>query len=478
MIQANASSVSPRLRKREAPSRKLIALPTFTNPEVDDNEFKNLFHQYLSFDMPRIVALMAPPPLLQSPDDNTKARVQGVANLGLVAPVYFLLFVSMAHLLQLVRREQFEPDRISAKLYGCLMHMLREKLGDYKPTEASDLVLAVLALCSFDMTLEKHVAVNHHRAALQQLVAQAGIHRLGRSLPYVLSWDRIIAAFTAKPPLFAKMPDRQFIRSPQRPTRYGLGFDMARDELDLDADVRNLCSDVCRAIEIVEGENWTFRPERLYSPYTAAEIQYLYFLRDVIQNTCTVLQARDLHNSPKSRPIFFAAMIIQYLVLGKNDLPWYSTATANRLYNVLARQNLDMVWRGNEDVLCWLMCLMMIIPIPWRGRAKAVKLFSDWLESRSGYDQTDTLQKVQNGLCNPEDFIWHKPDFDTQLSTALKEVQLRDPSIRLSHIRKLSFSGSEIAMVSWSIGLRTSTDGSDGSDGSHEYGIEEGNEVC
>jgi len=398
----------------------LDALPPL--PGLEGSEVKRLFHLFFAYDFPRITALLQPPPMTDSARQSIEAFRRDSLERSLTSPIYCHMYVASAHLHELTRKNDLSPSRISAVLRGKLLQLMRQKLNAFKRAEIENIISVMLTLVQFDLALSQHIVLDSHRSALRHLVIkQGGIHNLGHTLHYALTLDRILATYTAKPPIFAEMVDRKFLRPPKVPPVYGVNLEARECRTNIDQEVSDFCYDVCRAVEIVEHEKWTFEPGREDGTYDAGQVQYLYFLKYQIHTAFAHLQSRQFAITKTSMPILLAANIVAYLILQINYMPAFTRFLSDRLRSYLEEQQLPRDWSKCEDILRWVLCVLLSTSKCWRGRAWAQSCLFDLLEreyGRSGWPQS----WISDELSNARKCVW-SDRLDKDLLSALSQLE-------------------------------------------------------
>lgn len=410
------------LRLGEIPDLKLDAFPRLPGDLLEIGEARRLFHTFFSYDYPRQQALLFPPSTLSATKQLNRVMRQDALDKALSSAVYCLTYIASAHLHEQNRMDDLSPNKVSGVLRGKLLQLLREKLDNFTAAESENIILVILTIVQFDMALIQRTAFDGHRNALQLLInKRGGIHNLQYATQYVLVLDRILAMYTGKPPLYAERIDRKFLRPPKVEPRYGFGFDVNNKQLELDPKVLVFCFDVCRAIEIVEHENWNFEPDRALESFDPSQIQYLYFLKYHIHNTFAHLQADPLLNPEKSKPVLFAANVVAYLILQINFLPAITLLLVKRLRSSLQAQKLPEDWFGYGDILCWIMCTLLTNPGYWDGTVWAQECLTRLVNEKYGYNEWPNSW-VHDQLENVKSFVWSSR-LDRGLKVALHQLE-------------------------------------------------------
>ncbi|KAJ9658948.1 hypothetical protein H2198_003377 [Neophaeococcomyces mojaviensis] len=404
------------------PDSRLDALPGLPAAGLEGPEIKKLFHMFFSYDYPRLTALLHPPAITDSAKKWVDACQQEALDRSLTSSVYCYMYIASAHLHELTRRNDLSPNKVSGVLRGKLLQLMREKLDNFVQVEVENIIMVILTIVQFDLALTQHVVLDSHRSALQHLVTkQGGLHNIRYAVVYVITLDRILAMYTAKTPLYAETIDRTFLRPPKIALQYGSNLDGQNQQINIDSDVAHFCYDVCRAIEIVEDEKWTFEPGRTENSYDASQIHYLYFLKYHIHNTFAHLQSRTLAVSEKSRPILFASNIVAYFILQLNYMPAITRFLSNRLRGYLEEQNLPRDWLGYEDILSWIMCALLSTPGHWDGRDWAKLRFIELKKLRYGNSRWPRSW-ISNEIKNVRKYVW-SARLDKYLTATLTQLE-------------------------------------------------------
>jgi len=394
----------------------LDALPPL--PGLEGPEVKRLFHLFFAYDFQRITTLMQPPPMTDVARRGIEAIRGQALERSLTSPIYCHMYVASAHLHDLTRKNALSPSKISGVLRGKLLQLMQQKLNAFERADIENIITLMLTLVQFDLALSQHIVLDSHRSALRHLVTkQGGIHNLRYTLHYVITLDRILATYTAKPPIFAEMVDRKFLKPPKIPLVYGVHLEVPGTRINIDREVSDFCHDVCRAVEIVEHEKWTFEPGRDHDTYDAGQVQYLYFLKYQIHTAFAHLQSRQFASTERSMPILLAANIVAYLILQINYMPAFTRFLSDRLRSYLEEQQLPRDWSRCEDILRWIMCVLLSTSKCWRGRAWAQSCLVDLLEREYGKSRWPQSW-VSDELSNVRKCVW-SDRLDNHLLSAL-----------------------------------------------------------
>lgn len=294
---------------------------------------------------------------------------QNTYRLALKNPIYCLTMVALSHM-EIFKAQsnavlEPEADRLTDTIYTKLLTMAREKVSNLESDDKADidiLLHAIIALCEYDLILDRHDALRSHHSGLTALVARrGGVHNLGLSLPYVLRMDRFLAVRANQIPQFAapEIPglERLSEQVPPPDTNFGDSF---RDEssTSITQPVRTLCVSAAHLLALMDDLEVTFDPTTA-SDQPKPKLEYFYYLRESNEARHAVLNYQ-LHSalesalqaakhSPsklsaattirKNLLVLTATRIVTYYIATGNYLPVVSDTLATRLWNLLTQNN-------------------------------------------------------------------------------------------------------------------------------------------
>ena len=381
---------------------------------------RKLFHQFFDRVVGKLHMLLLPP----GPESRawTSRRRQTLFNSAISSPVDCLNFMGAAHNYSTNSHVMDESSHTAGIIIQTkLMNLLRDMLDDYRPQDHAANVLSIIfTLANADLAAGRSERLFAHRQALIRVVDSCGgLHNISSVMPLALQLDRVIAITNALPPLCttwasATLPIQ---RAALYPAVYGSFFSAGKDARNslVDRDISRYCAEVCRAIEILEGEKWTFSAES--TNMNSPEIFYFYYLRERVNGQFVHLNPRFANANSREHCILLATKIVDYFLLMDNYITAISVTLAQRLQNVLTRHNVVKVWQGWEDVLMWITLVLVCVTSPWNGRTWSLRLCRQTLQHVHGAEGRDLLEWKQAALFQARSFVW-STKLDEVFSTA------------------------------------------------------------
>ena len=290
------------------------------------------------------------------------------------------------------------------------MRLLRDILNDYKPQSHAAQVLSIIFTVAIaDLAAGRPERLFAHRQAVNKVLDSCGgSHYILEAVPLAVQLDRVIAITTNLPPLCTTWASVTLPvqRAAFYPAIYGSFFTAGNDARVnlIDKDISNYCSDVCRAIEILEGENWSFIDE---IPNTnSSEIYYFYYLRERVAGQFAHLNARFASADSREQCVLLATKIIEYLLFMDNYVVAITVNLATRLQSILVKHDLAKVWQGWEDVLLWITFVLVCMPNQWSGRAWSIELCGQTYQHLYGAEWPDSWVWEKIALAEARSFVW------------------------------------------------------------------------
>lgn len=339
-----------------------LTLPLHDTPNRDFHRlFTSFFLSSGSFD--RLVLVGRPT------QQRNRAFKQTIYRLALENPIYCLTIVALSHM-EIIKEAlpttiDPEADRLTDTIYTKLLTMTREKvsnLEDDNETDIDILLYAIVALCEYDLKLDRHDALRSHHIGMTALVSKrGGVHNLGLSLPYVLRMDRLLAVRSNQIPQFAspELPTSELLtqQQPSPVSHRGASF---RDEASLlSQPIRTICSSAAHLLAIMDDLNVTSDPSKT-SGTPSPKLEYFYFLRESIDSHHALLNhqlhtalesaSKDRTASLTSANIIrkdFLALTAMRIVTGSHQ-PIVNDTLATRLWNLLTKPSTSSPRRQNQ----------------------------------------------------------------------------------------------------------------------------------
>ncbi|KAK5085722.1 hypothetical protein LTR05_005010 [Lithohypha guttulata] len=311
-------------------------------------------------------------------------------------PAYLLNFIVSAYLCLVLNDDHTAQGDDLLHLQVELAKHLRLKLDEFNPADLDQLICIVLTMVMLEIMCSK------------------------KSVPYVLNTDRIIALYTGQPPLYCPWKDPAL--SPQRAARHprscGYFFEDKTRAAILDPDISWYCSATCRAIEILEGEDWHFQSGQMRD---SSELWYFYFLRDQIVSNYAHLNARFWHDTSISRCVMLATKIVEYIVLVDNYIVTLPLFFADTLRDVLCAHELEKVWQDSSNILRWILFVLIIYPKQWSGHDWALRLAKQRLDLEYGKLWPPSWNLLE--VLNARQFVWAGSYVRQEFKSATEELR-------------------------------------------------------
>jgi len=232
-------------------------------------------------------------------------------------------------------------DGLTDLIYTRLLKVTREKIEEFDLENVDVLLLAIVALCVYDLRLNRYDALRSHYVGMGALVSKCGgIHNLGISLPFVQRMDRFLAVRLNQIPQFTSPEltnSNLLMRQPTDDLAYGSALRYGSSTIS--QGVVSLCSDAAQLLSFMDELNVTFEPSQLPDVLNP-KLEYFYFLRENIDARHAVLNHQ--HNLAassfnKDLMVLTAAKLVTYYAASANYLPIVTDLLATRLWNLLTK---------------------------------------------------------------------------------------------------------------------------------------------
>ena len=172
----------------------------------------------------------------------------------------------------------------------------------------------------------------------------------------------MISIYIGKPPLYVPRLDRSLQRPHQFKHVYGFFFESPSVQAaELPTPIIEYCQDVCRAVELFEGQDIGFDPSTV-AEAQSPDVHYFYFLRTHLENEFSHLNADYAKTHGKARCILLAAKIVEYLVLMDNYIATTPAFLATKIRECLELQDIEEEWTGLDAALRWVQWTMACVP--------------------------------------------------------------------------------------------------------------------
>lgn len=394
---------------------------------------RKLFHDFFITVVDKLHVLLRPPgPNAQS---WRKQRQQHLFNTATGSTVDCINLIGTAHNYSVNNPRIDDTGHTTGiVIQSQLMQLLRDMLNDYDPRAHAEHVLSIiLTVAIADLAAGRSERLLAHRQAMIRVIDSCGgIHNISQVIPLAMNLDRILAVTNALPPLSTTWANVTIPvqRAPLYPAVYDSFFSCGDKggRVDLiDKDISSYCAEVCRAIEILEGENWAFSTDATNTG--SSEIFYFYYLRDRVTGQFAHLNARFADADSREQCVLLATKIVEYTLFMDNYIAAIPIILAKRVQSILVKHDLDEVWRGWEDVLMWIALVLVCMPNQWSGRTWSIEFCCRTLRRSCGTEWPDGSDWRRRALTQVRSFVWSKrlDDALTAACVGLTDVATTEP---------------------------------------------------
>lgn len=391
-------------------------VPKLPLPDGQQNNpiFRKLFNDFFLLLTTRMMLLVVPP--FQNYAAWLKQRQKFLFENGINSALDCLNYVGAAHCYFAPRagRSMGKEDEVGLAVQNGLLKALRDSLEKYDPHTHAERVLSIiltLVIAEINSRPDTRTLLAHKDAMIKVVNSYGGLHHLGYSTPFAMALDRMISVQLGSKPLYTTWASVTIpiSRAALYPQKYGEAFECYLDPKLIHPDIRMYSREICRAIEILEGENWTFR--EVYNP-PSNELYYFHYLKDRATGLFAHLNARTFHDNTEERCLLLAAKVVEYIVVMDNFVPAIAMTNADRLHQLLKQQR-DRKFGGKwKQATMWMHFVLGCMPDYWPNKRRAIELLHDAL--RRSYDNRPWPEGWQEEqLTNCRRFVWSNSRFDT-----------------------------------------------------------------
>lgn len=298
-------------------------------------DFRKLLVQFFTEHFDRLM-------LIYRPQRKDPAVRQVAYRLMLHNPVYCLTLVAQAHISNIKDdHPHLKPvaDGLTDLIYTRLLKVTREEIESFDIENIDVLLLAIVALCEYDLMLDRYESLRSHQIGMGALVARCGgIHNLGMSLPFVQRMDRFLALRLNQIPQFSppELPHPSVVMR-QSTDNLVYGSALHQRSNNLSKGVLSLCSDAAQLLSLMDELNVTFEPSQLPDVLNP-KLEYFYFLREDIDVRHAVLNQQCNLTSTmgnKDLLVLTTTKLVIYYIGSANYLPMVTDQLSSRLWNLL-----------------------------------------------------------------------------------------------------------------------------------------------
>lgn len=386
-------------------------------------QFQQLFRIFFSKTVWRVHALLVPP----GPKSLTwtHERQQELYQNGTLVTADCFNFIGTAYNVLCANAPGLEPfpETTGLVIQHQLIQRLREILDAYDPEKHAERVISIIfTLVTAELVISRAASVSAHRQAMVRVIDSCGgIHHTGNATQLALTLDRLLAVLLSSAPLYTswQQVSLPIQRAPKYTTVYGSFFDHQNSTKGLNQHITQYCREVCRAVEILEGESWDFTGKNeAYSQ----EIYFMYYLRDRLTSKFAHLNARADAQHPCEQCILQAAKIVEYVTLLDNYIPAFTSVMAERIQSILVTHKVDSTWINWEKVLLWVSFVLVCMPVKWDGESWADNFCQLMLRRTYGKDWLNVCAWKKNTLTTLRSFVWSATRFDEAFEAYIDQL--------------------------------------------------------
>ncbi|EXJ89055.1 hypothetical protein A1O3_02119 [Capronia epimyces CBS 606.96] len=389
---------------------------------VDDplnSELRVLFHHFFNSVFDRLAGIFRGP--LLAP--GYKSRMLEVA---LTNRAYCMGIITQAQTDMAISRCTFAETRESLDLYTKLINIFRNQLaasttqGPPNPLHIEVALLVLCVLLSYNVTRGRISELNMNWTAMRHLVnIRGGVHNLTVALAYVVHVDRVCATMLGTHPTYVSPSPRlhPFNRPPW--ATYSPGFvrlEASQGHLAT-GPVLEHCLNTCELLSLYDAVHRAPSSEDHASVPSPPSPEYLYYLRDRVDEQFAILYAEMLNQNTPSKCILMATRIVEYPVTWANYVPSLTMDLCAELCALLRSQDLFDFWSGALDVLSWIFFVLATSPWPFAGREWAVTCLQGIIGAKYGAAQWPK-DWWKEELANVKNFAW----FETKQSSSFRQA--------------------------------------------------------
>lgn len=150
-------------------------------------------------------------------------------------------------------RGHLEPDTRILSLHGQAIQTFREELSNSATAYSNATLLAAACLTHLQVLCRSRSGLKTHVDGIQSIVnARGGLHNVGWVAHIILWIDYYTCLYVNQEPRFTWPMDDSIRLSTNLDPIYGSAFESPELEMLLDPDLRQLCIEVCRTVELLE----------------------------------------------------------------------------------------------------------------------------------------------------------------------------------------------------------------------------------
>ena len=176
----------------------------------------------------------------------------------------------------------------------------------------------------------------------------------------------------------------------------------------VDKDVCNFCCDESRIFELFDAAKISFDPRTANTPTASADVLYFYFSRERLAIHFTHLNHKYSHQLGISRCVLLATKILDYTILLDNYLDPIPKFLASKLRETLDKMEVKSpsAWTGHEDILTWILFILVITPDMLRDGKWALSRLGKLLAIKHDGFSLAASEWRGEELQNVKRFVW------------------------------------------------------------------------
>ncbi|EXJ94975.1 hypothetical protein A1O1_00093 [Capronia coronata CBS 617.96] len=420
---------TPRQNKPEFVSGKIgrdgvDGLPQLPIDDPLNPELRVLFHHFFNSVFDRLAGIFRGPLL----EPGYKNRMLGVA---LSNQAYCMGLITQAQTDTAISKGTFAETRESLDLYTRLISIFRNQLAASTangPPNPMHIELALLVLCillSYNVTRGKYSELNMNWTAMRHLVnLRGGVHNLTMALAYVVHVDRLCATMLgARPTYVSPSPRLHQLNRPSSIT-YSSGFvrlETFQSHL-VGSPVLEHCLSTCELLSLHQAFHEAPSSEHRAGPPLPSSPEYLYYLRDRVDEDFAILYSEMLHQNTPAKCILLATRIAEYPVTWANYVPSITMDLCTELCAMLRNEDLFECWSGALDVLSWILFVLLTSPWPFEGRDWALSCLQGIIGAKYGAAQWPS-NWWEDELASVKAFAWSDAKYSVKFAQVCKELE-------------------------------------------------------
>lgn len=165
-------------------------------------------------------------------------------------------------------RGQREPDPRLLSLHGQALQVFRKGLTNPATAYCNANILAAASLTHQQVFCRSPEGLKTHVSGIEALIkARGGLHNVGW-IAYIILWiDYYTCLYVNQEPRFTWSIDNSIRLNVNPERKYGSAFDSLQLQALLDPELRQMCLEVCRTVELLESTTGKGSPKLVHEYY-------------------------------------------------------------------------------------------------------------------------------------------------------------------------------------------------------------------